>query len=127
MSVFRVDSNTGELVRTAGHFERIEDGREEMRQGVETRWRLIRGEVFLVPDAGVDWVNMLQAGVPTQRIEQQMSEQALREPGVQVCEIDEITVDRATRVGSCNATLVGSLAEQRQRVRISDRFTRRNE
>lgn len=126
MSVFAVDADTGELVREGGALTRVE-GADEMVQGVRVLWRLIRGEVFLRPGRGVDWPNLLQEDVPQQRIEQQLVDEALQEPGVVSVDLGEMTSDPVTRQASiADVVLVGDLPDQRRRVQVSDTFTRRN-
>lgn len=127
MTVFACDPDTGELLREAGSFVR-RDGREEIAQGVRIRWRLIRGEVLLDQNAGPRYVGLaLAKGTPTQRIEAELTEQALARPGIVSVDSIVVTPDYATRTAVVDVAMTGSLTDLRRRVRIEDRVTLRTE
>jgi hypothetical protein len=98
MSVFQVDA-TGALVRDAGGFVRTE-GLDEIRQGVQTRTLLLRGEVPTDLSRGFPWPALLSSGTPAELLASRLRTYTDQAPGV--VEILELTVtepdDRAVSI-----------------------------
>ena len=81
MTQVRVDPDTSELVRVDGAFDRI-DGKDEVGQHVRCKLRLIKGEVFLLKDKGVDWGFVFEKGNTLSEISSLFRKEIEETPGV---------------------------------------------
>lgn len=129
MSVFQVDADTGEFVRTAGTFVRLSnrtdaESLEEIAQGARVALRVERGEVLLDQTRGVRYAGLvLEKGTPPGRVEGELVDQLLRVAGIsQVFEI-ALTPDYANRTAVVTFDAEGSLGDLRARIPLQDRFT----
>jgi hypothetical protein len=118
----RTHPDTGELVRSAGSFDRI-GGADEIAQHVRTRMRLFRGEVPTNLALGMRYVGVvLGKGVPPERVEGEFVEMALGTPGVvQVDRMDLQTDDARHAVVDFEGTI--DLGDARRRIPLHDTFT----
>ena len=121
MSQLQVDADTGELTITSGRLQRVSGG-AEIVQGLRVRWRTIAGECVFAPGIGLP-IFELNARVPTQRVEQLLTEQGLAVPGVVALDLGDPVLDNATRTLSVTFTGEGSLADLGRRVALGDQVT----
>lgn len=67
MSQVKVDPNTSELIRENGAFQRV-SGAEEIAQHVRCRFRILKGEVYLDKEAGIDYELVFTKGMEVAEI-----------------------------------------------------------
>lgn len=111
----------GSFARTNGQLTRVE-GLESVRQHLQIRLRLIRGEVPTDLSRGMRYVGlMLGKGIAPERREGEVVEVALGTPGV--VSVDAISLEIADRVATIVFDGTVSLSDARRRVPLHDRFT----
>lgn len=129
MSVLEVDPDTGDLVREAGSFVRLQnrtdaETMDEIAQGCRVALRLERGEVLLDQSRGVRYAGLvLEKGTPPARVEGELVDQLLRVAGVAAVTSIEVIPDYANRRADVEIELQGSAGDLRAKLPIQDRFT----
>lgn len=122
MSVFQTDPDTGELIRTAGTFVRVE-GIEEILVCARTALRLERGEVLLDQTRGMRYAGLvLEKGTPPSRVEGEFVDQLLRVAGISAVFAVNLTPNYAERTATVDIEVEGSVDDLRARIPIQDRF-----
>lgn len=113
MSVFVVDSD-GDLVRNRQGYTRTQ-GLPAVAQDLRVYLRLRQGEIPTRTDLGLPWQSLLQAGVTTAALEQQIGERGvLTRPGV-VFQETSVELDGAGREATVTIAAQVSLEDQRRR------------
>lgn len=111
MSRFKLDPTTHLLVREGGSFVRI-SGAEEIRQNVEVRLRLFRGEAWLNILLGVPYFEqVLIKGADAAALESVFREAILGADGIVSITSLRLTFDPAARVLTVDYKALGTLDE----------------
>lgn len=99
---------SGDLV-ISGNSLVLVTGEDEVRQRVEQRLRMVRGEWFLDVTAGLPWFSdIFVKGQAQSVVEALIKREILQTPGVRVLNKFELTVDKATREARITAEIIGT-------------------
>lgn len=126
MSMFKVDKDTGELVREGNSFVRV-DGTEEILQHNRIRLRMFRGECEFNLVLGMRYIgqaSISEKGVPNERIESEFVDAILGTPGM--VEVDRnltVSAPDANRRATVTYTGTASIIDANERIPLHDTFT----